>query len=501
LIVVWGCNPAVSGIHLVPFIRRAQQTGAKLVVVDPRVTPLARQADLHLALRPGTDLPLALAVIRQLFGTGKADLKFLESHARGWESLRERAAQWTIARAAEVSGVPAKLLEEFADLYAASNPAVVRCGWGPERSRNGGSAIAAVLALPAVAGKFGVRGGGFTMSNSAAWDVDPTVAICEPAPKTRLINMNRVGEILSQANAPAIHALFVYNCNPLATLPAQNKVRAGLEREDLFTVVHEQVMTDTARYADVLLPATTFLEHEEVKRGYGAPLAQWSRAAVEPVGEAKPNYWLFPELCRRMGLSRVGDLESPEEIMRAIVATSREGQRVAAELASEGQSWPPSGPRPVQFVDVFPRNADGKIDLVPKSLDAEAPQGMYRYQADPATSEFPLTLISPSTSDAISSTLYQRVQKQVPLEMNPHDAAARGIQDGDAVRAYNALGEVRCSIRVTDEVREGVVVLPKGLWAKHTANGQTANALSPDTLTDLGAGACFNDARVEVAKV
>ena len=500
LIVVWGCNPAVSGIHLVPFIRRAQQSGAKLVVIDPRATPLARQADLHLALRPGTDLPVALSVIRQFFETGKADLAFLQQHAHNWESLRERAAEWSIARAADVSGVPAAALEQFSELFAASSPAVVRCGWGPERSRNGGSAIAAVLALPAVAGKFGVRAGGFTMSNSAAWDVDPAVAICEPAPQTRLINMNRVGEALSLDFAPAIHAVFVYNCNPLATLPAQNKVRAGLEREDLFTIVHEQVMTDTARYADVLLPATTFLEHDEVKRGYGAPLAQWSRAAAEPVGEAKPNYWLFAELCRRMGLSRAGDLETPEDIMRSIVATSRDGQRVAAELTSDGQSWPPSGSRPVQFADVFPNTTDGKIDLFPKALDTEAPQGLYRYQADPATNEFPLALISPSTSEAISSTLYQRVQKQVPLEMNPRDATARGIKDGDAVRAYNALGEVRCFAHVTDEVREGVVMLPKGLWTKHTANGQTANALSPDTLTDLGGGACFNDARVEVAK-
>jgi anaerobic selenocysteine-containing dehydrogenase len=500
LIVVWGCNPAASGIHLVPFIRRAQQAGAKLVVVDPRATPLARQADLHLALRPGTDLVVALAVIRQLFETGRADLAFLREHAIHWESLRDRAAEWTIARAADLSGVPAKTLDQFCELYAASSPAVVRCGWGAERSRNGGSAIAAVLALPAVAGKFGVRGGGFTMSNSAAWDVDPTVAIAEPPPKTRLINMNRVGETLAAHFMPPIMGLFVYNCNPLATLPAQNTVRAGFARDDLFTVVHEQVMTDTARYADVLLPATTFLEHDEVKRGYGAPLAQWSRPAIEPVGEARPNYWLFAELCRRMDLDRPGDPVTPDQIMRTIVGTSRDATRIAKELVANGQSWPPSGSRPVQFVDVFPGTADAKIDLVPKALDAEAPRGLYGYQADLATREFPLALISPSTSDAISSTMYQRVQKQVPLEIHPRDAAARGVVEGDALRVYNAMGEIRCTAHLNDEVREGVVVLPKGLWSKHTANGQTANALSPDTLTDLGGGACFNDARVEVRR-
>jgi anaerobic selenocysteine-containing dehydrogenase len=500
LIVVWGCNPAVSGIHLVPYIRKAQQAGAKLVVIDPRATPLARQADLHLAVRPGADLPLALAVINWLFESGKADLKFLEKHTHNWQALRERASQWTLERAAASSGVQADKIKQFAELYAATSPALVRCGWGPERSRNGGSAIAAVLALPAVAGKFGVRGGGFTMSNSAAWDVDTSAAICEPVPNTRLINMNQVGEALSEQFAPAIRAVFVFNCNPLATLPAQNKVRAGLEREDLFTVVHEQVMTDTARYADVLLPATTFLEHEEVKRGYGAPVAYWSKPVVEPVGEAWPNARLFVELCRRMGLERAGDPCTGEEIMRAVVGTSREGARIAGELAANGQSLPPGGMRPVQFVDVFPGTADRKIELVPKSLDSEAPRGLYGYQDDPATAKFPLALISPSTSDAISSTLYQRVEKQVPLEMHPIDAASRGIADGDSVRAFNSLGEIRCAVHLSDELRPGVVALPKGLWTKHTANGQTSNALSPDTLTDIGAGACFNDARVEVEK-
>jgi anaerobic selenocysteine-containing dehydrogenase len=500
LIVIWGCNPSVSGIHLVPFVRRAQEAGARLVVVDPRATPLARRADLHLALRPGTDLPVALALIRELFENGRADLAFLREHARNWESLRERAAPWNLARAADVAGVPIEQLKTFTRLYADTEPALVRCGWGPERSRNGGSAIAAILALPAVAGKFGVRGGGFTMSNSAAWDVDATAAICEPPPNTRVINMNRVGETLAPGFAPPVRGVFVYNCNPLATFPAQNKVRAGFERDDLFTVVHEQVMTDTARYADVLLPATTFLEHEEVKRGYGATLAMWSKPAIDPVGEARPNYWVFAELCRRMGVARPSEPESPAEIMRAIVATSSEARRIVSELESTGQSLPPSGPRPVQFVDVFPRTADGKIDLVPASLDAEAPRGLYGYLADPGSEEFPLALISPSTSSAISSTLYQRVEKQVPLEMHSRDAACRGVTDGDAVRVFNALGEIRCTVHVNDEVREGVVALPKGLWAKHTANGQTANAVSPDTLTDIGGGACFNDARVEVCR-
>ena len=325
-------------------------------------------------------------MIRELFESGRADLAFLRDQTRNWEALRERAAEWPIAHAAEVAGVPAADLDNFAKLYADSSPAVVRCGWGPERSRNGGSAIAAVLALPAVAGKFGVRGGGFTMSNSAAWDVDPTAAVCEAPPDTRVINMNRVGEALAPGFAPPIRGLFVYNCNPLATLPAQNKVRAGLERDDLFTVVHEQVMTDTARYADVLLPATTFLEHDEVKRGYGATLALWSKPVIEPVGEARPNYWLFAELCRRLGLARPGEPETPAEIMRAIVATSSDAKRITLELESTGQSLPPCGPRPVQFLDVFPGTHDRRINFVPVALDAQAPRRTLRLPCRPCHS-------------------------------------------------------------------------------------------------------------------
>ena len=193
----------------------------------------------------------------------------------------------------------------------------------------------------------------------------------------------------------------------------------------MFTVVHEQVLTDTARYADVLLPATTFLEHSELRRGYGTMLAQLGQPAVEPVGEARPNYWLFAELCRRMGLSKEGEPETPDELLRAIVATSSESSRVLAELEVSGRAVPACGLRPVQFVDVFPRTPDQKIDLCPRPLDAEAPQGLYGYASDPATTSFPLSLISPSTSEAISSTLYGLVDRQVSVELHPADAAAQ----------------------------------------------------------------------------
>jgi anaerobic selenocysteine-containing dehydrogenase len=500
LIVVWGANPSASGIHLVPFIQQAQKQGARLVVVDPRRTALARRADLHLAVRPGTDLPLALALIRWLFEQGRADLRFLAEHATGVDELRRRAEPWTLEHAAEVAGLEPASVERFARLYADSSPAIVRCGWGLERNRNGGSAAAAVLALPAIAGKFGVRGGGYTLSNSGAFPIDTDAAIGEAEPETRTINMNQLGQALASAEPP-IGLLFVYNCNPLATLPRQELVRQGLRREDLFTVVFEQVMTDTARYADLLLPATTFLERAELASGYGAYALQQGLAVIAPVGESRSNHDVFAELCRRTGLARPDEPETAEELTDAILGASPRGADLRAAMARDRVALPPAGPQPVQFVDVFPLTADGKVNLVPTDLDREAPGGLYGYWPDPSTERHPLTLISPATDKRISSTLGQLHRGQVPVELHPEDARARGIGDGDRVRIKNDLGEVVCRARVHEEVRPGVVVLPKGLWAHNSENGSTSNALSPDTLTDIAGGACFNDARVEIERL
>lgn len=498
LIVVWGANPAASGIHLVPIIQEAQRCGAKLVVVDPRRTLLARKADLHLPIRPGSDVAVALSVIRWLFEQGHADRKFLAAHTTGWEELARRAAAWTFARAAEKAGVAEAEIAAFARLYAETSPAVIRCGWGLERNRNGGSAVASVLALPAVAGKFGVRGGGYTLSNSGAWSVDRTAVIGEPEPATRIVNMNRLGETLLTERSPAVEVLFVYNCNALATMPAQEKVRAGLLREDLFTVVFDQVMTDTARYADVVLPATAFPEHEEISRGYGAYVLQHSRPVVAPAGEARGNCEVFSALCRRLGLHRPGDLETAEEIAAAVLAQS---PRMAGELAERGWAAPDCGTTPVQFGDSFPLTPDRKGHLLPEELDREAPFGLYGYQEDPAEPGYPLALISPSTHRTVSSTLGQLYRETVPLEIHPADAERRGIRSGDTVRVWNAWGEVRTLARLAADLAPGVVVLPKGMWSHQTLSGTTSNALSPDSYTDLGQGACFNDARVEVARV
>ena len=495
LIVLWGVNPAASGIHLVPFLKEARAAGARLVVVDPRATSLARQADMHLQVTPGSDLAVALAIHRFLFETGRADQTFLATHTTGSTELRARAAEWTFERAAQVSGVDAATLQQFAELYASTNPALVRCGWGLERNRNGGSAAAAVLALPAVAGKFGVRGGGFSMSNSTAWGIKAAAWMNEtPEPPTRLVNMNKLGRALTEFDAPPVKMLFVYNCNPLATMPDQNRVLAGLQRDDLFTVVFEQAFTDTARYADVLLPATTFVEHYDIAKGYGPISLQLVQRVIEPVGEARPNTEVFSDLAERLG---VGTAEEETDTLLRIVA--KLPAQVGAELMQSGSATPPYGGAPIQFVDVFPLTEDQKVHLFPDILHRSAPAGLYGYQPDPSTEQYPLALISPASEKTVSSTLGELRTRAAVLHMHPADAEPRGLATEDPVRVFNDLGEVHCQVALDKDIRPGTVSLAKGVWRKNTYNGSTSNALCPDTLTDLGGGACFNDARVQVA--
>ena len=378
LVVLWGVNPSATGIHLVPVIAKARAAGAKLVVIDPRSTPLARHADLHIAPRPGTDLPVALAIIHALFERGHADRAFLDRHAAQVDELARRASAWSIERAAHEAGISATDLDGFVELYAASSPAAIRAGYGMERNRNGGSAIAAVLAIPAVAGKFGLRGGGYTMSNSdVAWRASAESTIAEPASGTRVVNMSLISTALRELRDPRIECMFVYNCNPVATAPDQRALVEEMSRDDLFVVVHEQVMTDTAELADVVLPATAFLEHRELRRGYGAMRMFDSPAVATPAGEARSNNQLFGALAARLGLVRAGDALTDEELVASAIGPELRGQ-----LAATGVASPPDIERLLPFVDVFPSTPDGRIQLVSAALDLEA-GGLYVYKPDP----------------------------------------------------------------------------------------------------------------------
>jgi anaerobic selenocysteine-containing dehydrogenase len=498
LIVLWGVNPSASGIHLIPYVRQAQQRGAKLVVVDPRSTQMSRAADLHLQVKPGTDVAVAMAIHRHLFNAGFTDERFLQTHTRGAADLRARAEEWTFDKAADVAGVSASQIEQFAELYGRSSPALIRCGWGLERNRNGGNAALSVLALPAIGGKFGVRGGGYSMSNSASWNIErPWIGAGEP--DTRVVNMNHLGRALLEYDNPPVKVLFVYNCNPAATVPDQRRVVRGLEREDLFTVVFEQVMTDTALYADVVLPNTTFLEGYDFAKAYGPLNIALANPVIESVGEARSNADVFGELCGRLGFIDDGDPSGELDLLVHVL--DRLPGTIGADLRAGASPVPPFGTAPIQFVDVFPNTVDRKVDLFPAALEATAPAGLYRYQPDPATEKYPLTLISPSSERTISSTLGELPRPDVKLTMHPDDAAARGLADNDLVRIFNDLGEVHCTLSVLPIIKPGTVSLPKGLWRRSTRNGFTGTALVPDTLTDLGAGACFNDARVQVTSL
>jgi anaerobic selenocysteine-containing dehydrogenase len=504
LILIWGVNPSHSGIHIMPFLKEARDRGATLIVIDPRATTIARQADLFLQIRPGTDLVVALAIHRYLFENGLTDAGFLDAQTTGADRLRQKAAPWTFDRAAEVSGVTPEQLQKLAEAYAKASPALVKCGWGLERNRNGGSAAAAILALPAVAGKFGVRGGGYSMSNSASWNIERTW-MRDQEPQTRAVNMNQLGRALlgqlnaTEGGAAPVKLLFVYNCNPAATMPDQVRVLKGLEREDLFTVVFDQVMTDTAVYADIVLPATTFLEHYDFVRSYGPITLQLAKPVIDQVGQSRPNVEVFAELTRRLELERDDDPAGELEAMLGVLNELPEPH--ANELRTTWKATAPFGGRPVQFVDVTPRTDDGKVHLFPEHLDREAPLGLYGYQPDPATEKYPLALISPASERTVSSTLGELPRPTVVLEMHPDDAAARDVETNEVVRMFNDQGEVRLPVRITPLVRQGMVSMPKGVWRRHVANGFTSNALVPDTLTDVGGGACFNDARVQIEKV
>jgi anaerobic selenocysteine-containing dehydrogenase len=519
-IIVWGANPKASNIHLVPFLRKAKRAGAFVAAVDPRNNFSSGEVDLHLPVYPGADLPVALAMIRLWSRAGAFDRRFLSQHADGLEPLLAAAEEWPLARAAAAARVEASAIESLADVYASTSPALIRIGWGLERNSNGAQAMAAILAMPALLGKFGVRGGGYTLSNSGAMRLDtakvfdgyrPGPGCCEAGESsiaaaatggfswtTRELNMSQLGALLTGPLEPPVKALFVYNCNPAATAPDQNAVLRGLAREDLFTVVHEQVMTDTARYADIVLPATTFLEHFDVRRGYGNYVIGGTRPVVARAGEAKPNEEMFSLLGRTMGWGDAAFQWDSEMWVRKLAAALKyPGAPVDSErlLRGEGQRYDFPGEQPVQFLTAFPLTPDGKIHLTP---DALGPRPFHFESVDRA--EFPLALISPATNKMISSTLGEYNYPELRVTLHPADAAARGIRESDWVRVFNELGEVECRALVSASVRPGVAVIPKGAWRKSSRNGQTATALCPAHVhADVG-GACFNDARVEVVR-
>lgn len=498
-IIIWGANPKASNIHLVPLLRRAKKKGAFIAAVNPLHTFSAQEIDLHLPVFPGTDLPVALAMIQLWRESGQLDTHFLSQHADGLEPLLQQAQTWSVERAAAEARVTPQEIRTLAQVYAASTPAIIRTGWGLERNRNGGHALAAILAMPALLGKFGVCGGGYTMSNSGAAQLDTNKIFGAVPWQTRIINQAQLGAALHGSLRPPIKGLFVYNCNPAVTAPDQNAVLHGLARNDLFTVVFEQVMTDTATYADILLPAVTFLEQREIRRSYGSYMVGGVQPVIPPRGEARANEEVFAALGRAMGWQHEAFFWDTDTCMRKVAETlTLERHAASLPLLVEGknQRYDFPGPSPIQFKTTFPRTPDGKIHLTPAAL------GKFPFRYQPVRNErFLLALVSPSTSKMITSTLGEFNYPQLWLTLHPQDAEIRQVADGDTVRVFNELGEVICQAKVNTRVRAGVVSLPKGAWRKASRNGSTSTALCPADVNEVGGGACFNDARVEVEKV
>ena len=504
LIVAWGNNVSWTNLHLMPYIKRARKRDAKFVVVDTRRTVAARQADLHLAVRPGTDVVLAWAIAAELERTGSLDRAFIERHVEGAEAFMALARGWTPERASEVCGVAAKGIRTLADWYRRISPAAISVGNGLERNRNGGSGIRAIFALPALAGKFGVPGGGLVNGAGHAFPKTPARLTRSDfiAPGTRALNIVDVGRHLSDASlAPPIDALFIYNHNPLIVHPDQNRLRRGLAREDLFIVGCDLAMTDSLAYADVVLPACTHFEHADLYPAYGQHWLQRAEAVIAPQGEALPNTEIFRRLAARFGFDDPAFSASDAQLMddafdggdpRLAVKPSAIPIDRATPMAVDGEDA-------ILFRNVFPQTASGKVELASPYLEAKYGARLPSYL--PVESRFPLALVSPASDKRITSTFggLHAAEGPPPLEMNPGDAETRGLSSGQCVRVWNELGEVHLPLVVTDAVPRGVVCSFKGAWLATSDNGQTVSALCPAHHADLSEGACFNDARVEVA--
>jgi anaerobic selenocysteine-containing dehydrogenase len=504
LIILWGNNVTVSQLHLVPSINEARKHGAKLVVIDPRRIQIARQADMHLALRPGTDVVLAWALAAELERIGGLDQAFIEAHVLGAEAYLERARQMTLEEAARVCGLDVSQIRQLAEMYNAISPAVICPGNGPERNQNGGSGLRAVFALPALAGKFGILGGGLLQGASASFPKTPGRLQGEEfAPQdVRTLNIVSIGHHLLNAELnPPIKGLFIYNHNAIIVHPDQNTMRQGLLRRDLFTVVCDIVKTDTVLFADVVLPACSHFEYPDLYPAYGHHFLQRAEPVIPPVGESLPNTEIFRRLAKRFGFTEPGFQATDAELMDDGLAPADPRLR-----ALKPSTLPLDQPLLMQFNDAdamlfkttFPKTPSGKVELQSAYLEKAygAPLPTFR----PVDAPYPLTLISPASDKRTTSTFGGlRYSDDVWLDMHPQDAAAHRLTDGAMVRVWNDLGEVHLRLRVTEDVRPGVVASLKGAWLRTSDNGQTVAALVPTHYADLGEGACFNDTRVEVA--
>ncbi len=508
LIVIWGSNPIGSNLHFWRIAQQAKRDGARLVCIDPRRSETADKCHEHIALLPGTDAALALAVMHELIVHGWLDQDYIDHYTLGWDALRERALQWPPERAAEVCGVPVLQIRRLARDWGTTTPAAIRLNYGMQRVRGGGNAVRAIASLPALTGAWRHPSGGMLLSSSGHFPVR-RAALQRPdllgQRRPRTINMSTIGDDLlrpaSSAFGPKVEALLVYNSNPVAVAPESGKVVQGFAREDLFTVVLEHFQTDTADWADYILPATTQLEHWDIHTTYGHTDVLLNRPAIAPVGQARSNTDVFRALAARMGFDDPCFAESDEQLCRSAIGDAQDFE-VLLEHGFASLPLPDAPfaqgnfPTPSGRCEFFSqRLADQGLDGLPDHLpNHETPGSDGRY---------PLAMISPPARNFLNSTFVnvkslRDIEVEPLLEMHPQDATARGIADGAVVEVFNDRGRYRCKAHVCDRARPGVVHGLGIWWRKLGLNGTNVNELTSQKLTDLGRAPVFYDCLVEV---
>ncbi len=513
LILLWGINAASTNLHILPFLQKARKKGASLIVIDPYRNRTARQADRHLMLKPGTDTALALGIMHLLIEKEWIDKFYIEEMTFGFESLREKVRDYPPRRTSEITGLDAKDILDLAKQYGTAKAPFIRLGMGMSRQRGGGMAIRSVACLPALTGAFTKPGGGITLMTGSYFELDMeavqgTALLDGKTPRT--LNMIHLGRILTEQNDPPVKGLFIYHSNPAATAPQQGKVIEGLRREDLFTVVHEQVATDTVDYADIVLPATTFLEHTDLYKSYGHCYLQYAAPAISPVGEAKSNREVFRLLAERFGFRDPFFSRSTDEIIEALLA-------------------PPSAFRAGIDLPLLKRKGFARLNVEragnPFDTGFFTPTGKFEFYSEsmkqaglpplpdyrPPTSSTvpgtagrcPLVLMTPPAHHFLNSTFsnlesIQTLERGPSLWIHPEDAEDRGITDGDSLGVFNESGECFLAARVTRETRKGVVVAESVWWPKSMPGGNGINTLISDEETDMGGGPAFHYNPVEV---
>ncbi len=506
--VVWGNNATVTNLHVVRCIRQAKREGGRLVVVDPLRTKIAEQADLHLQLLPGTDTLLAWSVATELERLGALDTSFIADHVLGFDEFMAQAREWPAGRAATACGLRAEQIIMFAQWLADADPLVFVPGNGLERGRHGGSAIRALIALPALLGKLGNRSGIVLGASNAFPKTPARLQRPDMAPAgTRTMNLLDVGRHLSADDIdPPLRAVFIYNHNPIVVHPDQNRMRRGLSRDDVFTVGVDVSMTESMAYCDIVLPAATHFEYADLYPSYGHHWLQRAEPVIAPLGESLPNTEIFRRLAARFEFDEACFKASDAELMDDAIdpTDARLGGMRPSQLSTDIalQMKGADGKSLVLFENVFPATPSGKIELKSEALAKRWGAAALMPSWHERAATHPLMLISPASNKRITSTLGDlSASRQGPrLLMNPRDAKRRGLTSGADVRIWNELGEVILPLDVTDDVPPGVVASEKGAWLCTSRTGQTISALvSADMRADLAEGACFNDTLVDVS--